>query len=153
MSRQKLIEDTLLVTDINKDGKVFEKVSRIHGSSDWFQFELDVNTDLYPMQKGQKYSLVLASSLTPDGAEEFDLFRNQSAGSAPSLLDQFDYVMHGKIFEDKLSEESDAEGRAQQMLTVFVSFGGLLMSIKGKNKDLKDLEMDSRIYLLLKYIG
>ena len=33
-----------------------------------------------------------------------------------------------------------------------MSFGGLLMSINGKYKVLKDLEMDSRIYLLIKQI-
>ena len=119
--------------------------------------ELDINTDIYPMQKGSWYALVLANSLTADGIEEFDLFRHANAtgaagadqsGSA-NLIDQYEYVMHGKIFEDKLSEEA-GEG---QTLSVYVSFGGLLMSIKGKFKDLKELEMDSRIYLCLKKIG
>ena len=32
---------------------------------------------------------------------------------------------------------------------VFVSFGGLLMSIIGDIKSLKNLEIDSRVYLLL----
>ena len=56
--------------------------------------------------------------------------------------------MHGKIFEDKIEESKDG-----QYLVVYISFGGLLMSIKGKAKDLKDLEMDSRIYLCLKQLG
>jgi hypothetical protein len=34
--------------------------------------------------------------------------------------------------------------------TLFLSFGGLLMSINGDNKSLKSLEIDSRVYLLLK---
>ncbi len=34
--------------------------------------------------------------------------------------------------------------------TVYISFGGLLMSLTGEQKDLKRLEIDSRIYLLLK---
>ena len=37
--------------------------------------------------------------------------------------------------------------------SVFISFGGLLMKITGKIKDLKDLEMDSRIYLCMKKTG
>ena len=57
--------------------------------------------------------------------------------------------MHGKIFEDRLSD-GEKEG---QVLTVFISFGGLLMSIKGKFKDLQGLEMDSRLYLCLKLLG
>jgi len=36
--------------------------------------------------------------------------------------------------------------------TMYLSFGGLLMSITGKQKDLKELEMDARIYLLIKEI-
>lgn len=35
---------------------------------------------------------------------------------------------------------------------VFISFGGLLMSIKGGLKELKNLELDSRVYLLIKKI-
>ena len=34
--------------------------------------------------------------------------------------------------------------------SVFISFGGLLMSMTGQQKDLKNLEIDSRVYLLLK---
>ena len=36
--------------------------------------------------------------------------------------------------------------------TIYVSFGGLLMSIKGEVKSLKNLEIDSRIYLLMSKI-
>ena len=80
MSRQKLIDDTLLVTGINKDGKVFEKVSRISGSTEILKLniELDVNTDIYQIQEGSMYEFCLANSLTQDAAEEFDLFRNNN---------------------------------------------------------------------------
>ena len=72
-----------------------------------------------------------------------------SGGS--NLIDQYDYVMHGKIFEDKLEDAVNNDDG--QLLTVYISFGGLLMSIKGKLKDLKELEMDARVYLCLKQIG
>ena len=73
------------------------------------QIELDVNTDLYPMTKGAYYALVLTNSLTPDGAENYDLFTNNAQGESGgnNLIDQYDYVMHGKIFEDKLSEDNE----------------------------------------------
>ena len=62
---------------------------------------------------GSYYALVLANSLTADGAEEFDLFRQGTGGTAgapgadtgSNLIDQYQYVMHGKIFEDKLAGE------------------------------------------------
>ena len=52
-------------------------VSRISGETvvHKLQIELDVNTDIYPMDKDSFYALVLANSLTADGNEEFDLFR------------------------------------------------------------------------------
>ena len=40
------------------------------------KIEMDINTDIYPMQEKSFYALVLASSLTADGAEDFDLFRH-----------------------------------------------------------------------------
>lgn len=36
--------------------------------------------------------------------------------------------------------------------TVFISFGGLLMSITGNTRTLNALEVDSKIYLLLKKV-
>jgi len=36
--------------------------------------------------------------------------------------------------------------------SVFISFGGLLMSVTGAVKDVRNLEIDSRLYLLLKKI-
>ena len=74
--------------------------------------ELDVNTDIYPMQKGMSYSLVLANWLN-NGDQEFDLFENQqspqgyNADMGNNLIDKFDYVMHGKIFEDKLDDQEE----------------------------------------------
>ena len=89
-------------------------VSRISGKTEVhkLEIELDVNTDIYAMQKGSYYEIVLANSLTADGAEEFDLFRHTNTnqaqqdanGASTNLIDQYQYVMHGKIFEDKLSE-------------------------------------------------
>ena len=54
------------------------KVSRISGKTEPnnFEIELDVNTDIYPMQKDCTYAMVIANSLTADGNQEFDLFKN-----------------------------------------------------------------------------
>ena len=66
------------------------------------------------MYKGSYYALVLANSLTADGAEEFDMFRQGGTAGAPggsdtssNLIDQYQYVMHGKIFEDKLTGDNE----------------------------------------------
>ena len=61
-------------------------MSRISGKTEVhkLQIELDVNTDIYPMKQGSYYALVLANSLTADGAEEFDLFRQGGTAGAPA---------------------------------------------------------------------
>ena len=65
--------------------------------------ELDVNTDIYPMELDAYYSMVLASSVNLDGKEGFDILKYEHQGSGQdghgSLIDQFQYVMHGKIFK------------------------------------------------------
>ena len=63
-----LFEDLLEVESIDKDIKVFEKVQRIEGKTEDSNCEiiLDVNSEIYPMQKAV-YSILLAKSLNTDG--------------------------------------------------------------------------------------
>ncbi len=61
-----------------------------------------------------------------------------------SIKDKYDYVMHGKIFnvtEDKSKPKC---------INVYSSFGGLLLKVNGKEEDLKNFNLDSRIYILIK---
>ena len=85
-------------------------MSRVEATSEVsnFYIELDVNTDIYPMENGAYYAMALASSLTPDGSEEFDIFQYQNEGAQGgmgSLLDQYQYVMHGKIFKYVIKQD------------------------------------------------
>ena len=72
------------------------------------EIELDVNTDIYPMEKDAYYAMALATSLNQDGSEDFDIFAYQHEGTASgmgSLLDQYQYVMHGKIFKYNINKD------------------------------------------------
>ena len=87
MDRQKLIEDTIKVNTINKDGQVFDRgkwclsklnlfcllelVSRVsaYGMVNRLDIELDINTEIYPMAVEENYKLVLASSVNADGSD------------------------------------------------------------------------------------
>ena len=73
-------------------------VSRIEAKSQIMKIdiELDVNTDIYPMEKDAYYSMVLANSVNQDGTEDFDILRYDHQGSSGaahdghgSLLDQY----------------------------------------------------------------
>ena len=85
-------------------------VSRIEAKSEVnkLEIELDVNTDIYPMEKDSYYAMALATSLSPDGSEEFDIFQYQNEGAQGGmggLLDQYHYVMHGKVFKYVINKD------------------------------------------------
>lgn len=63
----------------------------------------------------------------------------------PSLLDTYDYAMHGRIFS--------YEHKAGLEVEIVASFGGLLMSLKGDQSQLANLEMDQVVYLLMRKGG
>jgi DNA-directed RNA polymerase I, II, and III subunit RPABC3 len=56
------------------------------------------------------------------------------------------YAMYGKIF--KWRQEN-----IKALIEVQVSFGGLLMRLKGDPRHLQKLALDSRVYLLMRQIG
>ncbi len=46
------------------------------------EIELDVNSEIYPMAKGEFYKFVLATSVNADGSEAFDIIQYENQGSA-----------------------------------------------------------------------
>ncbi|KAL3655627.1 hypothetical protein CASFOL_000023 [Castilleja foliolosa] len=64
------------------------------------------------MHPGEKFMMVLASTLNLDGTPDSGYF---SPGNRKSLADKFDYVMQGKLY--RISEESrDKEVKARRIL-------------------------------------
>jgi len=133
MLKDALIEDTIKITAVNKDGKFYEKVSRVECESELFKLkiQLDINTDVYPVQADQYYSMVVLKSSADESYQEHP------------WMDKYEYVMHGKIFK--------CEGESE-LQNVFISFGGLMMSLSGQAKNLCNITVDSDIYLLLRKI-
>ena len=143
--RNILFEDNIQILSIDKDGKVFDKVSRLEARADDTEcrIQLDFQSEIYPISKNSVYSIMITKSVYSDGSPSpnsfnYDIYNKKNN----NLLDKFDYVMHGKIF--KYSEESDGK------VSVYASFGGLLLGITGEPTYLNNLGMDERIYLLLK---
>lgn len=108
--------------------------------------KLDVNVDVYPLNVGEKFTMTLASTLSRVGAADDGTF-SAAAAEEGSLMDVYDYVMHGKIF--KLQESKASQGLK---CSVYVSFGGLLMLLTGEPKQLASLELDKRVYLLMRKV-
>eukprot|EP00241_Pyramimonas_parkeae_P020253 CAMPEP_0114299246 /NCGR_PEP_ID=MMETSP0059-20121206/12866_1 /TAXON_ID=36894 /ORGANISM="Pyramimonas parkeae, Strain CCMP726" /LENGTH=149 /DNA_ID=CAMNT_0001421695 /DNA_START=45 /DNA_END=494 /DNA_ORIENTATION=+ len=141
-----IIEDVFEVLEQDPDGQKFMKVSRFHCKSEYFEFELclDVNIDVYPLKPGEKFNLGLAYTLSPDGTVDEGFF-DQSG--APSIADKYEYVMYGKLY--KYNEDMST---GQLRVEVYISFGGLLMLLKGDPSHLEGLKLDSRLYLLMRKV-
>jgi DNA-directed RNA polymerase I, II, and III subunit RPABC3 len=136
--------------DQDPDGKKFDRVSRFvcrstpYGDS---ELTLDVNVDAYPIDIGAKFTYVLASTLNTDGSPEDPTTYDQS--KKESLADEYEYVMHGKCY--KKTEEDDA-GAAEKTAT-YISFGGLLACVKTDAKAMSEVDVDDRVYCLMRKIA
>jgi len=140
-----VFEDIFDVNAVDPNGKRFDTVSRIECTGENYEMELtlDVNTDIYPIEVNQKFSFALATTLSLTGAPDDGVF-DQSGRK--SLLDKYDYAMYGKLYK-----HIDEPGTSPKV-SVYVSFGGLLMKLRGDPRNLQGLELDSRIYLLMRKV-
>ena len=139
-----LYEDNFLVDDINPEGqssKVFKNIGRLiaRGTTYDVSMVVDVNTELFPVKLKDRLAIALATSLDLSGAGGTGEY-NQSG--KPTLLDKFDYGMHGKIFQVDAVDE--------HKMAVYVSYGGLLMKMVGDQRHLSVFELDTNIYCLIK---
>ncbi|XP_074339156.1 DNA-directed RNA polymerases II and V subunit 8A-like [Apium graveolens] len=139
-----LFQDIFRVVGLDPDGKKFDKVTRIEAKSEQFDMymQLDVNTDIYPLHEGDKFMMVLASTLNLDGTPDTGYF---TPGGRKSLADEFEYVMNGKLY--RISEEGSG---ANLKADIYVSFGGLLMMLKGDPSIAAKFELDQRLFILMR---
>ncbi|KAK6914513.1 RNA polymerase, Rpb8 [Dillenia turbinata] len=143
-----LFEDIFTVDQLDPDGKKFDKVSRIvSNKSEQFDMymQLDVNTEIYPLRVGDKFTMVLAPTLNLDGTPDTGYY---TQGGRKSLADKFEYVMHGKLY--KISEEAPDKGPVK--VDIYVSFGGLLMMLRGDPSNATNFELDQRLFLLMRKV-
>lgn len=108
---------------------------------------LDVNTQLYPVNLGDKFRLLLTTSLKEDGMPDDGDFLSTDQG--PSLADAFEYVMYGKVYRIEGNDGPGDSGR----LSTYVSYGGLLMKLQGDANNLQGFEMDMNVYLMMKKLA
>jgi DNA-directed RNA polymerase I, II, and III subunit RPABC3 len=137
-----LFEDIFEVTALNPDGYKFDRVNRLQALGTTFECDLllDINCEIYSLKEGDKFTLVLASTLHLDGSPA-DHF-SYTVNSEPTLADNYEYVMHGRVF--------DITYRKDGMVVIAISYGGLLMRLTGDQRHLANILPDMRHYLLLK---
>ncbi|KAJ3112924.1 hypothetical protein HDU96_003992 [Phlyctochytrium bullatum] len=141
-----LFQDIFEVNDVDRDGKKFDRVSRLNatGESTDIALILDINSEIYPLRVADKFSLMLANSLMLDGTgldEGREPWRNFS--NRRTLADDYDYVMFGKVYKFD-------ENAGQKQAAVYVSFGGLLLCMKGDASQLLRISLGQELYLLIR---
>uniref|UniRef100_A0A6M2DN34 DNA-directed RNA polymerases I, II, and III subunit RPABC3 n=1 Tax=Xenopsylla cheopis TaxID=163159 RepID=A0A6M2DN34_XENCH len=147
-----LFEDIFNVKDMDPEGKKFDRVSRLHCESESFKMDLilDINSWIYPMELGDKFRLVLATTLRADGYPDSGPNDWSPLESEGSRADSFEYVMSGKIYR---LEGDDNAMEASSRLAAYVSFGGLLMRLQGDANNLHGFQVEQHIYLLMKKLA
>ncbi|KAG7820324.1 hypothetical protein KL942_001965 [Ogataea angusta] len=144
-----LFDDIFSVQSL--DSARYDKVSRIIAnstSSADTKLTLDINTELFPVSTGDSLSVTLAKSLALEGAEDDQgMFSTNGSWRPPkpgqrSLMDEYDYVMHGTVY--KFEEGKDDN------ISVYVSFGGLLMCLEGNYRSLSSLKQEN-LYILIRH--
>ncbi|CZT25664.1 related to DNA-directed RNA polymerase chain RPB8 [Ramularia collo-cygni] len=141
MTDAQLYEETFQVTTLLD--QTYDRVHRVLGTShdSATQITLDINCELYPIANGESFQMLLASTLNLDGTkDEGGGWRGKS--TEPTLADMWDYVCYGKVYKVEDPEDGDR-------IKVYVSFGGLLLSLDGPYKKLSPLKIEN-VYMLLK---
>ncbi|KAF1945238.1 DNA-directed RNA polymeras-like proteines i [Clathrospora elynae] len=145
MADAQVFEETFTITSINNEK--YDRVSRIFGTSSDNQLTmtLDINHELFPVQAGETINMVLATTLSLDGAVKDvneTMWRKVGQHGVTTLADMYDYVCYGKNYR---FEENGGD-----VYKYFASFGGLLLYMEGPYKKLNGLKIDD-IYMLLKH--
>ncbi|KLO14481.1 RNA polymerase I [Schizopora paradoxa] len=157
-----VFDDMFTVDAIDKDGKKFDRVSRLfaHSLNNDMQLTLDYNIELYPLKVDEDFSLVLASSLARGGTEatangtaeggdeekkDTHQWRPDGKGRR-GIEEDYEYVMFGKVYRF-------ADEKTKEVVTAYISFGGLLMSLTGSYRHMTNIVLGEQVYLLLRRLG
>ena len=138
-----VFSDEFRVEQVNPEGKKFEKVDRLlcKGVVYELEFLVDINCEIFDVDDGNKLSVAIATSLSLDGTDTTDFLQ---LDGRPSLLDQYDYVMHGVVYKFKAVGGTKVE--------VLLSHGGLLARFIGDQRHLQKLKVDTEVYTLIRKV-
>ncbi|GMM29721.1 DNA-directed RNA polymerase core subunit [Martiniozyma asiatica (nom. inval.)] len=139
-----LFDDIFSVLSL--DSGRYDRVSRVEAistSAPDTRITLDINHELFPVAQHDTLTITLAKSLSLDdeSVQESGSWRPPKANQR-SLMDDYDYVMHGTVYK---FEESDNE-----KISVYCSFGGLLMCLEGNYRTLSALKQEN-LYILIRH--
>ncbi|KAI0032720.1 RNA polymerase I [Vararia minispora EC-137] len=149
-----VFDDIFYIQDIDREGKKFDRVSRLYAHSQNHEMDLtlDYNIELFPLHKDETVSLALATSLArgppqtsgdraADDEKSRDVWRPDGKGRR-GLEEDYDYVMYGKVYRFDAGKDD--------IVTAYASFGGMLMSLTGGHRHMTNVVLGDPIYLLMR---
>ncbi|CAG8609399.1 10493_t:CDS:2 [Paraglomus brasilianum] len=143
-----LFQDTININDMDSGGKKFGRVSRFYGCTENTECDItvDINTELYPLDIGDRVQIVLASSLALDPVTGLPTRTvRDKKDSKPGDRDEDD--RQREPWRPNLPDERDLSDKYD---AIYVSYGGLLMELKGSHRHVEDLHVGQHVYLLLR---
>ncbi|CAG8558734.1 1157_t:CDS:2 [Diversispora eburnea] len=126
-----LFRDTFCINNMDKDGKKFLRESLE------MELTIDINIELYPLDIGDKVNVILTTSLSP----ELTIQPEDISIVAPT--------------EESSSSEQKVSWREKERrskVAVYISYGGLLMSLEGDFRHVQNLHVGQQVYLLMKRV-
>ena len=137
------VNEQLNVVEKDVGGKLFDTVSRYKLKSTRYEIFIDINTDLFPLETNEVVELLLTKTLNRDETK-MNLEEGYTSNFGKrTIMDDYDYVMSGKIFKF-------VEDKKKDKLAVIASFGGLLLMIYGNPNDLSYYSMGDDVFVLIK---
>jgi hypothetical protein len=125
-------EDTFTIDTIfkKKESKKVKTVVVKKTDTNEYSLKVDINTDIYPLKKGDCLSFQLTNMINNKTGFEKEQYSDFEENE---IIKKYEYVTQGKIYDYKSKIN-------------YVSFGGLLMQIQCGEK----LEVGKNMYLLIK---
>ncbi|KAK8884425.1 DNA-directed RNA polymerases I, II, and III subunit RPABC3 [Tritrichomonas musculus] len=138
-----LYNETFKVVKI--DPPQFDNIKRIYcvNQDSSSKLTLDINSQVYDMRVDEVFSFVLKSQISSEAPSDSTHWHPSQIKSTEAA--KFNYVMYGKVYR---YEDDSAHHKA----TVYVSYGGLLMSLQGEQHSLSLIPTSRNIYLLMREI-
>lgn len=150
-----LFDDIFNVESV--DSARYDRVSRVIANStstEDTKITFDINHELFPLIVNDTLTITLAKSLNIEEEEGDDNMNGDFSTSAngswrppkpnqSSLMNDYDYVMHGTVYKFEEGKGSDDK------ISVYCSFGGLLMCLEGNYRNLSNLKQEN-LYILMR---
>jgi len=145
VEREILFEDTLTVNSI--EYTKFERTPRLFAKGEFTDglVDFDVNVEAYPIDIQDRLNVAIYNNVSPSGSVLSDFYDHDPRILGTSIMDEYEYVCHGKVYK-RVGPKDGKEGQ----ITIWISFGGLLMKIRCSNSHVKGLDCDNYCYLLIR---